>query len=188
MISVREESGRQILSSQLGLSCEKVIDPTLLLDLETWKSIAVEPKVKHRYLFMYMVPLQAEIVQYAKEMAQSKGLQLIVGNNTLRYPTVRHTGAYAPDEFLGYIQNAEYVITNSFHGTAFSIIFQKEFTLFLDNPRGYNERSRDLLALCGLVPSDYKAGTFMTNHVDWDSVKNNIRSEMEKAERFLRQI
>lgn len=184
-ISVREKSAENIVIKQLCLSCRQNIDPTLLIKAEDWLKIAKFNKHKKGFVFLYLVPIQEEVIEYAKKFAYSKGLQLILGNRTLRFPKIKHAGAYAPDEFIGYIHDADYVITNSFHGTAFSIIFKKKFTIFLNNPRGYNIRSRDLLAKCGIVNEDYKCKTFVSNKIDWKKVDNIIDEEICKSMDYL---
>ena len=56
----------------------------------------------------------------------------------------------APEEFVGWFAGAEYVLTNSFHGTVFSILFHRKFKIELETVKSFNVRSRDLLASCGL--------------------------------------
>ena len=87
---------------------------------------------------------------------------------------------------MGYIHKADYVVTNSFHTVAFSIIFEKKFMAFLHSSRG--ERIRNILTVCGLADRIYDKGHIsMETNIDWGRVKNKIGKEAEKAGDFLKE-
>lgn len=185
-ISVREEAGKRIVEEQLGLRAERHIDPTLLLGAEEWRKIAAMPKIKGKYILVYMVPKQNSVVSYAERLRKETGLPIVMLSKNLKPVNAKHAGDSSPQEFLGWFANAEYVVTNSFHGTAFSLIFHKKFCIELNNSRGLNIRSRDLLEICGAAihwPPD--KGIIRLDKMDWETVEHNLQKERKKSGRYL---
>lgn len=142
-ISVRETSARDFLQPLTDKPVQVVLDPTLLLDSEEWSSVSADRLVSDNYIFSYFL-----------EEKQPHNDQLFALADVLDRPIYcisKPVGIYTrpetdhqvlnagPREFLSYIQNADYVITNSFHGMVFSIIFRKEFWVF----KRYREQEKD---------------------------------------------
>lgn len=137
VLSVREESGKQVLESFLDGKREVrvVLDPTLLHGAEVYRKIVAERSIPESYIFLYSVNFDQSVIDAAERL--SERLQLPV------FTLFTHAGRkkllfrkgklrllrdnVGPMDFLSLIQNAACVVTNSFHGTAFSIIFNKEF-------------------------------------------------------------
>jgi len=140
-ISVREESGRFIVEELLGEKPFVALDPTMLFDLSHWKTLVVQPKIKNKYLFCYSLNNNNELIRYAIEICKNHGLSLVIISddklldNNINIINASDSG---PMEWLGLIQNSDYVITDSFHGTVFSILFQKQFYSYVkkDNAEG----------------------------------------------------
>lgn len=90
-----------------------------------------------------------------------------------------------PGEFLGYIHGADYVITNSFHGTAFSIIYEKQFLVFQHSSLG--ARISNLLEIHGLEGRlyDRSRGGNIDSPIDWGAVREKTAEQVEKSGRFL---
>lgn len=133
VLSVREEKLADQLSELTGRSVETVIDPTLLLSAEAYEKIL--PKKprntfpKEPYVFAYFVVEEQPVADCARKIADELGLQLI---ELHYYHEPEHSAEnqyadFGPEEFLYYIKHAEYVVTNSFHGTVFSILYQRKF-------------------------------------------------------------
>lgn len=129
-ISVREENLAKELRNLLNTEVETVIDPTLLLEKPDYEDLLLETPANHeKYVFAYFVVENENLSRCAARAAQSLGLKLI----ELHYKkTPKTQGSHmifdaGPKEFLTYIENAELVLTNSFHGTVFSILFRKKF-------------------------------------------------------------
>lgn len=137
-ISIREKSGVNKVDKFLN-NTKKIyntLDPTLLLDGSIYKQLITNRNIQGRYIFLYNMWTKKEGLKAAKFI--SKKLNLPVYTLTNQMDLVRiskyaingikvdltHTG---PADFLNYIYHAEYVLTDSFHGTAFSIIFNKQF-------------------------------------------------------------
>ncbi len=154
-ISVREKQAKDLLESFVGRNdIKQVPDPTFLLDLEYWESLSIKPVTKEPYFLLFTLQWSRPLVDYALRLSAESGLRLVVLTQIQPvckdedYVPVTDAG---PKEFLGYISNAEMVLTDSFHCTVFSIIMgAKNFYAYIspDNRRGV--RITDLLDTFGL--------------------------------------
>lgn len=131
-ISVREKSSEDLIRT-LGYSCTTVVDPVFLLNENEWLEFASCPKIKDtkkRYVLVYLLRKDVDIISRANQYAQEKKLELYyihpMGKRVdeLAGKRIKNAG---PEEFVWLIRNAEVVFTNSFHAVAFCSIFGKEF-------------------------------------------------------------
>lgn len=142
-LSVREKDFGDWLTS-LGVSNTLVIDPTLLFNADFYRRIMVCPKTKEKYLLLYQIVADDTVREVARDIAKTLNLKLI---ELAAFPTrlPNNISAASPQEFLGYISNAEFVLTSSFHGTVFSVLFKKNFySCMCGDSR--DSRSRTLLS------------------------------------------
>ena len=196
-ISVREDSAQKLISSITEKNVELVLDPTLLHQQEYWMKKADDSSLNHRnYIFCYFLNLTDEKVKSANDFAKKNNCEVIaipyLHNEVEKY-TEKLEGKLLsevnPADFLNLIRNAEAVITDSFHATVFSIIFQKDFWCFGRNAGTYNMNTR-LHTLLGYVemqdrliePDDLKNKMHCT-HVDIDL--HNLKIEQEESNAFL---
>lgn len=129
-LSAREKRGCEIINELTGRDAPMVCDPTFLVTKEEWKQIAKNPKYKSPYVLYYTIKSSPELYKKALLFAKEHGLKLIkIGGRLREYFDVKNPSVFGvgPAEFLGLLDNAEYVFTNSFHGTALSIILHKNF-------------------------------------------------------------
>ena len=128
-ISVREPEGQNAIEALIGKRPELLIDPTLLLDKKQYERIAKRPHFIGKYIFLYLRHKNSEVVPYAKEMAKIKNIQIVECHGGIRkiYNDDKIIWQPTPDEWLGWILNAEYIFTDSFHGCAFCINLNKQF-------------------------------------------------------------
>lgn len=157
-ISVRESKGAELLS-ELGKQAKVVADPTLLLSSEEWSSLAdtSEKTYDKPYILCYFLRGNEEFRSYAKKLSEKYGYQLKI------VPMVKEdfnreniiTEATGPIEWLSLIKNAKAVITDSFHCTVFSILFERDFMTFKafkkNHARNQNSRIENLLGLTELT-------------------------------------
>ena len=122
-----------------------------------------------------------------------KNMELLYLSNQdiwYKHRELHHCGAASPCEFLGYIRNASYVVTNSFHATAFSIIFHREFYSEIGLKR--NGRIKNILNLTGLQDHAINRGINKENtfkgKIDWSKVDVRLNLEKEKSYKFLRSV
>lgn len=130
------------------------IDPTLLLDAAEYEPyICEKPLETEPFILTYTMPneTQAKVYNAAKLLSEKTGIKVIdvSGNPSMANKKIEDNRICGPDEFLWYIKNASYVLTNSFHGTAFSVTFRKQFMAIPHTQTGY--RVRELLEKVGLV-------------------------------------
>lgn len=167
-ISVREASAVDIIKD-LGIEkVEQVLDPTLTVDPSVWYNLAAQTKRKEKYVLVYQLCNNAVFECYAKRFAKKKGLKLI--RLCTRYDQVRKPGhgVVLPEiiTFLSLFRDAEYILTDSFHATSFSLIFHKKFGCFY--PNAFATRLESVLKLTGL-PQRH-----ITNIEDFNSIDEEI--------------
>lgn len=131
-LSCREKSGCEILERITNKKVEHVVDPTLLLNPKQWRSIMTPYEIKQPYILCYFLGDKAYVSEFAETLGKEKKIKVyyIVSSPTYLSKKNRLIGV-SPQEFLFLIDNASYVCTDSFHGSLFSINFQKQFYSFL---------------------------------------------------------
>jgi len=136
-ISCREKDGADYLRDVLGREVFWVADPTFLLKVEEWDEICVLPKLKGKYIFVYALADEKSLIEIAKRIKKKTGFKIIcVRGNTRDFISAdKCIYGCGPAEFIGLIRKAEYVVTDSYHGTIFSIIFNKAFYTFISRPK-----------------------------------------------------
>lgn len=128
-ILVREDSAKKIINSLGFNNVEQVLDPTFLLTKKEWEKLAKE-KVKYKnYVLVYQLHNNKQFNKFAKEFAKKHNKRLIRISPSIYHIVRGGKLIYMPTqyEFLSYFLNADYILTDSFHATAFSIIFNKKF-------------------------------------------------------------
>ncbi len=146
-ISVREDSGVKVLQD-IGISdVEQVLDPTLLFDAKAWTPYVSDRYKNKKYVVTYNLHHDKRIDQYAAGLAKKYNLKVL--NISYNWHDIIRSGhlVWCPkiEEYLGLIRDAEYVVTDSFHATAFSLIFG---TKFIDiYPEQASARLRSILKL-----------------------------------------
>lgn len=182
-ISVREKSVCKTVSEVTDKTVENVLDPTLLLSDSQWISIAKEPhNLPDNYILVYMMEGCKYTIEKARALANEKGCKLVLINPTLRQrQTCKDFVMYksaSPEEFVGMFVKAEAVVTNSFHGVAFSLIFKKEFYAETSNIEK-SARIIDLLELFDL--SDRLLPNEKIRKTDWEKVNSQLSKEQNKS-------
>ncbi|MGB8452451.1 MAG: polysaccharide pyruvyl transferase family protein [Anaerocolumna sp.] len=143
-ISVREKSAKKPVKALTKKRVDVVLDPTLLLAREEYNEIKTVPNIKGKYIFVYMMEHNPEVVAFANKVSTATGLPIVQRRpNKIFKNEIASCYTSAPGDFLGLIENAEYVITNSFHGTVFSIVYETPFISMLHSNTG--SRTVDLL-------------------------------------------
>ncbi|OQA32746.1 MAG: Polysaccharide pyruvyl transferase [Betaproteobacteria bacterium ADurb.Bin341] len=156
-IGVRETSGERIVAEQLNLRATSTLDPTFLLNGNDWRRIFNLREKKRRYIFCYLLGYSfdpfPDANQLLKQIQEATGMEILTTGSSRSYdPALEHryAGSLGPIEFLELMANADFVVTNSFHGTAFAINFARPFYTLAgptDNP--VDDRLLDLLVKLG---------------------------------------
>lgn len=183
-ILVREQSAVEILKSIGFENSEMVLDPTLLLNYSKWSNLTSCKPYKKKYVLVYQLHDNKEMELYCKKISNKLGLELIRICPSLQ--SIFRTGKSVllpnPSEFLSYIKNAEYIITDSFHGTVFSIIFNKEFVdIMPENTSTRIESLLELLTLEDRILKDYGNFSVFDKKIDYNRVNKKLDIEREKS-------
>ncbi|MBC7642933.1 MAG: polysaccharide pyruvyl transferase family protein [Flavobacterium sp.] len=147
-VSVREKSGLKILESIGVQNAVQVLDPVFLLPADYWENKFVKP-IDGNYIFVYDFDENLQIKAMAQELSKKHDLKIFTINERIKYADKSYEFD-APDTFLSLVKNAQYVLTNSFHAVAFSLIFNKKFYVF-NRSEAINTRMRDLLESVDLL-------------------------------------
>ncbi|MBR5506646.1 MAG: polysaccharide pyruvyl transferase family protein [Clostridia bacterium] len=187
-ISLRENSAVDLVNS-LGIDAIEIIDPTLQISGDEWRKLASKRLVKEKYLILMLLYSEDNnATEIARKIADEKGLKLIKISWDLKKPPLvdKLFTHRPPDEFLSLFYHADYVVTNSFHGLAFSINFGKQFTICKRNE--YNSRIESLLSLTGLedrMVDSTLDGVDYNAKIDYESVNEVLERERQKAKNFI---
>ena len=191
-ISVRERQGQAIVEEVAGKTVPVVLDPTLLLDREEWSAIA-HPPAEQGYILCYCISKPGALAPYIQRLAEETGLPVVqlCGIRQKVHPKAACVLDAGPSEFLGLFQNASYVCTNSFHGTVFSVQFQKPFfTAVAPSELAAPESSRTFSILSRLGLTERIIGTGATAGldatIDWADVDRRLRAARQSSLDYLR--
>ncbi|NBI64457.1 glycosyltransferase [Clostridiales bacterium] len=186
VISLREADAVPYVKRFCEKPLEVVLDPVFLLNQENWKQIEVLPK-RSGYILLYLTEPNEELISYIKNLSQDKSLPIVElkanAGVTDKSFEVEYTAG--PAEFLGLIHKADYVVTNSFHATAFSIIYQKQFVVFLHTNRG--ARLRNILRIHGLEDRLSQEGKNISvdTPIDWKEAERKAENAKKTSKAFL---
>lgn len=197
-IGVREIKGKEIVDSLSHQKATVVADPTMLLSPEEWKDEIKESKVNEQepYIFCYFLGTNQDAREAANKLKAATGYKIITLRHMDEYlPSDEQFGDEAPydvnpNDFLKYISGASYVLTDSFHCSAFSIQFKRQFMTFYrfkNSSKGSrNSRIDSLLGTFGLQDRLYKGDVMkIQNTIDYDRVHQVLKEYREKSVKFL---
>ncbi len=189
VISVREDAALKTLDT-LGVNGEWVTDPTLLLTQEEWREFCKKDKPKPGYVFVYNLNRNKLLEEAAVKIAEKKGLRVVNFADTFEFIKGAEN-RFNNDalDFLNYISNADFVVTDSFHGTAFSLNFNRQF-ICVSAPK-YNCRLESILRLTGLLDErlvfDIKTALKVSNkEINYKDVNSKLESAREFSRNFLK--
>jgi hypothetical protein len=189
-VSVREPSLGAQLAKLAKIEAVDVVDPTLLLNRQDYDAIKKQTYWKEPYILVYSIQRNKKFKKFVNKLSKEMGLPVIQRKMTKQY--INELGKFwthTPGEFLGDIEGAEFVLTNSFHGTVFSIIYEKPFLSMLHTVTG--ARTAQLLERLGLEShivsglKDFHDPDLMYVN-DWGAVKARLSDQREKSFEFLR--
>lgn len=197
-ITVREDSAVQMIEAWGAENCRgQVLDPTLLLNVDEWTDLLIDEKMQakyanRKYILVYQIHNDKQLSSYALRLAAYTGLKLLRVNPFMHQ--VRRGGKLllCPDvaEFLSLIKNATYIVTDSFHGTCFSLIFEKQFIEILPN-NATGTRNQSILALTGLsdrIVTDFDDFSIIDKMINYQPVREILTKERERSIKILKYL
>lgn len=184
-ISLREQNAIDFLSGITSQALIKTIDPTLLVDHSVWDNIAICPSKRDDYVLLYQVRKSRLAKNVAETIASSLGVRVVELESGLMAETkdsIKHT---SPEKFVGWFKAARCVVTTSFHGTAFSLIFKKTFySISLGD--GWDNRVGSLLKDLQLQDRIVKGNELPSfSDIDYDPVSSRIENLRNHSKEFL---
>lgn len=200
-LSTREVAGQKIIKDLTDRDATLVCDPTLLFNKNEWMSIQKEePIIKGKYIFCYFLGKNIEHRKFAERLKEKTGYKIVSLNHADEY--VKYSDMFAdeapydvgPAEFLNMIRNAEYVCTDSFHGTVFSLINNVKFFTF----RRYNSKSKvstnsridSLLGIVNLkerlINGDEDVEKEIEKKIDFENVNIKLEEFRNTSKEFLK--
>ena len=186
-ISVREQQASEILEKLLDRKIDVVLDPTLILNKQEWIEVAkYDMCPKEKYLLVYIVTIKPcdYVLTLARHIAKQRNLKIV---RICRDAYPEHSGSdveeiltAGPSDFVGLFSKAEFVVTNSFHGTVFSINFSKPFYSVIKSHHSTNSRLTSILKKLGLEDRIVPVGSQLPMISDIDFSDPSAKLEAER--------
>jgi hypothetical protein len=190
-ISVREENGQKMIRQYLEREVPLVLDPTMLIGRTEWSELEKPyPIENEQYILYYTIRKSDELFRFCREFAEKKGMKVVVvGGNMLKKlrnsdKNIIYANDISPEQWLYLMHHAGFVITNSFHGTAFSINYHKEFYVELSSYT--NSRLRQIMKTTGLEERIFKTDISPESEcIDYEEVDNKLSVLCSNSMKFL---
>lgn len=188
-VSVREKSTIDSVKEYTDKEINNVVDPTLLLEVQDYRKIENNnmENVKE-YIFFYQLEEDGfKMAKWCEKLSRQKKLSIIyIYKDKIReFKNGEYAYGITPSEFLTLIDNASYVVTNSFHATVFSIIFGKKFCTF--PTKNSSSRMRDLLKNIGLEKRIWSEQFRLDEGIDYKKVQLKLIAFSEKSKQYLKE-
>ncbi len=195
-VSVREASAVKLCKEHLNIKAIHVLDPTLLLEKEDYESLLndAESGKQHKQMTVYVLDKstsKSEIVQAVGERLQLQPHSVMAGAHFYEVGSKGLERCVFPavEDWLKGFRDADYIVTDSFHGMVFSVIFNKQFVAIANNKRG-RSRFSSFLDMLGqserLVESKEQALGLLGKTIDYDSVNQILNRKRKESLEFLR--
>lgn len=186
-VTTREERATEIIEELTDLKAPRVADPAFLLSAEEWSQLSVfeSERQNKEYIFVYQVQSDVAIVDYAEKLAKEKDLDIIYCPFPLRRQTKCKRYPYmSPEKWLGYMKNANYVITDAFHGLVFALIFNRQFAVEIsDYGKDTHSRITNLLSRLELEDRLFSENTMIDidKKIDYERINHFIEEDCQQS-------
>lgn len=196
-ISMRENRGSEIVKELTGRDVPTILDPVFSFDKAGWEEIIpVKKEIEEPYIFAYFLGADKEHRNAVNELAKKTGLKIVALRHLDQYvETDENFGDFAPydvapDRFLNFIRHADYVCTDSFHGSCFSIIHHKKFLIFnrYSNNTSVSKNSRidSLCANLNLESRRFDGDVNkITDSIDYDAVEARLQVLKDSTNEYI---
>lgn len=203
-LSTREKSGVDIINKITNREAKLVCDPTILLKKEEWEKESLNKSIyQEKYILCYFLGNNIKHRKFAENLKKMTGYKIVSLNHADEY--VKYSDEFCdyspynigPREWLNLIKNAEYICTDSFHGTVFSIIFNKIFFCFRrhnsNSKVSTNSRIDSLLDVAGIsneriLTGNEKVEEVLKYKIDYENVNKNIEKFREESKTWLLKV
>lgn len=187
-ITVREKSGEDLLRAHASLPAVTILDPTLMLDRDTWLELADREIKPEPYILVYKLRKNKELDAYARALAKRKHCKILKISSSV-YDFLGYGKKEIlkdPRRVLSLFKNASAVVTDSFHATVFSIVFNRQFVDFLP-PKTY-KRITDFLQMLELENRIQRGEKDpMEKPIDWARINQFLANAREQATAYVKE-
>lgn len=185
-ISVREDDLRELVAKTSGVVPTHVLDPVFLLEKEEWKEIASPRLLKKKYILFYCLGDSKEASRAVERLRRETGFEVVELNGRIitRESRSQQWNVVGPSEFLSLLMYAEIVVTSSFHGLCFSLLFNKDFfAIPINNPR----RIESMLVDFGLERRIIRNAKELDQNdiIEWPLVDNYFKGKKRMSLEYL---
>lgn len=185
-LSVREEKAKEYIKNLTNKDVKVIFDPTLTLSREDWGKIEEDIKVPEKYIFFYSVLPSQWVIEYVKKLSKETNLPVITSNprsiseiNT----NFKRMDTASPSQFLSLIKNASMIVTSSFHGTIFSMIYEKPFASLIV---GEGNRLSTLLTLADMEDFGFRQNEeIKIQSPDSEKIKHLLNKAQQTNKEYL---
>jgi Polysaccharide pyruvyl transferase. len=190
-ITVREQNGANLLKKLINKKIPVVLDPVFLLTKENWQKFVNTNNKK--YILVYQLYYTESLLEFAKNLSKKENLRLIIITISLKTKFFSFFNAIdksnvGPKEFISLIGNAEYIVTNSFHGTALSIILNKQFfTEYVSDLYNVNSRFDELFQNFDLYGRKINKD-LSYKPIDYKKINDILDNKRIKAIKYLKRM
>lgn len=187
-ISVREESGKTLCQSYLNLPAEWVLDPTMLLGVDGFRQFVKQEFESSPFITDYLLEPSDKTDSLVEHIKLKYGVNHCRHNNGKktygRFTSLSKHKNISVEDWISNIANAQFVITDSFHGAVFSILFNIPFVVVLNGIRG-NARIESLLKDFNLEYCIYHGDDYNIPSIDWNQVNDHLKRRQMESRSFL---
>lgn len=197
-LSAREVSGKEIIKKLVGRDVQQVCDPALFLDSSDWDEVATPRIVQEKYIFCYFMGDNPDQRNFVKRLAAKTGCKIVALLHLDQYiPSDESYADYAPydvspADFVSLVKNADFVCTDSFHGTVFSIIYNRNFFTFMRFKKkaslSTNTRIESLLNTFGLTNRLFEGNASVDGNLsidNWAEIQKRVSALRVDSLKYL---
>ena len=184
--NMREESGVKIIEMLLNKPANLVLDPTMLLSKEEWDIVSRPAFKQHKYILVYQTTVSPLLISIVKKLSKSTGYRVVC----IPFPLGGFLKSQleltaGPSEWISLIRDAEIVVTDSFHGSAFSILYNKNFYVCITDAATRIYNLLNLFKLEDRICND-NTQLDLTKKIEWEIVNTKLADERSKSIAILR--
>lgn len=198
-VSLREKNGADAMKTVFGIDAEYVLDPVFLLTKKEYGELSKDVIIpeKKPYILTYIINPSPKKNEYLRKLSEKLGMEIINILDAEPVRTEQNMTAFdigikkpklSPEEFAAYFRDCDYVVTDSYHGTCFSVIFEKKFTAFVnrqsDRFRTFLEFEELKSRILGTVPEEIPAEVMA--EINYTPVNAKLEKMREDSIAYLR--
>ena len=194
-VTSREQRAKELIEETTTLKAPRVADPAFLLSAEEWGALAKDPPEKGEdYVFVYQVQSDVLVIRFAEELARKYQCKIIYCPFPLKKQIHCRRHPYlSPEQWLGYVKHARFVVTDAFHGTVFSIIFNRNFfSEISEYGKDTGSRITNILEVFSLekrLLTDANARNLIdAPFIEYAPINEKILKERSEAEQHIRNM